>query len=134
MPHKKSKAERRKGSKSKSKKSISSKQTLLKQRPASQPNKDVTPIEYLGQRVYSAPQKNVLDSGKYVTNPGLPYVRPTTPEPQNQELLTDFLSKCSPGSSGSYVNQGTYGVGLKYEITQPGVDSPFEYLTLSHLM
>ena len=134
MPHKKSKAERRKSSKSKSKKSISSKQISLKQRPASQPNKDVTPIEYLGQRVYSAPQKNVLDSGKYVTNPGLPYVRPMTPEPQNQELLTDFLSKCSPGSSGSYVNQGTYGVGLKYEITQPGVDSPFEYLTLSHLM
>lgn len=134
MPHKKSKAERRKGSKSKSKKSIPSKQTSLKQRPASQPNKDVTPIEYTGPRVYSAPQKNVLDSGKYVTNPGLPYVRPTTPEPQNQELLTEFLSKCSPGSSGSYVNQGTYGVGLKYEITQPGVDSPFEYLTLSHLM
>ena len=134
MPHKKSKAWRRKRSKSKSKKSISSKPISLKQRPASQPNKDVTPIEYSGQRVYSAPQKNVLDSGKYVTNPGLPYVRPTTPEPQNQELLTDFLSKCSPGSSGSYVNQGTYGVGLKYEITQPGVDSPFEYLTLSHLM
>lgn len=134
MPHKKSKAERRKGSKSKSKKSIPSKPVSLKQRPASQPNKDITPIEYLGQRVYSAPQKNVLDSGKYVTNPGLPYVRPTTPEPSRDELLTDFLSKCSPGSSGSYVNQGTYGVGLKYEITQPGVDSPFEYLTLSHLM
>jgi hypothetical protein len=134
MPHKKSKAERRKGSKSKSKKSIPSKPVSLKQRPASQPNKDVTPIEYTGPRVYSAPQKNVLDSGKYVTNPGLPYVRPTTPEPSRDELLTDFLSKCSPGSSGSYVNQGTYGVGLKYQITQPGVDPPFEYLTLSHLM
>lgn len=134
MPHKKSKAERRKGSKSKSKKSIPSKQTSLKQRPASQPNKDVTPIEYTGPRVYSAPQKNVLDSGKYVTNPDLPYVRPTTPEPSRDELLTEFLSKCSPGYSGSYVNQGSYGVGLKYEITQPDVDSPFEYLTLSHLM
>jgi len=128
MPHKK-----RKGSKSKSKKSSSSKQISLKQRPASLSYKRATPIEYTGPRVYSAPQKYITNSEKFVTNPALPYVRPTTPELPHEELLTDFLSKCSPGSSGSYVNQGTYGVGLKYQITQSGVASPFEYLTLSHL-
>ena len=133
MPHKKSKSERRKGSKSKSKKSSSSKQISLKQRPASLSYKHVTPIEYTGPRVYSAPQKYITNSEKFVTNPTLPYVRPTTPEPPHQELLTDFLSKCTPSSSGSYVNQGTYGVGLKYQIRQSGVASPFEYLTLSHL-
>jgi len=133
MPHKKSKSERRKGSKSKSKKSSPPKQVSLKQRPASLSYKHVTPIEYTGPRVYSAPQKYITNSEKFVTNPTLPYVRPTIPEPPQQELLTDFLSKCTPGSSGSYVNQGTYGVGLKYQITQSGVASPFEYITLSHL-
>ena len=126
MPH-----ERKK--RSKSKKSSSSKETLIKQRPASLSYKHATPIEYAGPRVYSAPQKYTTNIEKFVTNPTLPYVRPTTPEPPHQELLTDFLSKCTPGSSGSYVNQGTFGVGLKYQITQSGVSSPFEYLTLSHL-
>lgn len=135
MPRKNSRAERRKDSrrKSKSKKSRSYKQTSLIQRPASLSYKRATPIEYTGPRVYSAPQKYITNSEKFVTNPTLPYVRPTTPIPPREELLTEFLSKCTPGSSGSYVNQGTYGVGLKYQITQSGVASPFEYITLSHL-
>jgi hypothetical protein len=49
-------------------------------------------------------------------------------------LLTDFLSKCTARSSGSYVNHGSYGVGLTYKITEPGIQSPFEFLTLSHLL
>ena len=67
MPHKKSKSERRKGSKSKSKKSSYSKQISLKQRPASLSYKHVTPIEYTGPRVYSAPQK-------YITNLSLIHI------------------------------------------------------------
>lgn len=53
---------------------------------------------------------------------------------RSNTLLTDFLSKCTVGSSGSYVNHGSYGVGLTYKITEPGQQSPFEFLTLSHLL
>ena len=123
MPRKRSKNNKREGNKSKKSKSS-------KQRPTSLQTKHVTPIEYTGPRIYSAPLKYITNSEKFVRNQTLPYVRP---EPPREELLTDFLSKCTHGSSGSYVNQGSYGIGLKYQITQTGITSPFEYITLSHL-
>ena len=42
--------------------------------------------------------------------------------------LLDFLGK----STGNYVNQGTYGIGLQYQISD-GKKSPFSYVTLSSM-
>ena len=42
--------------------------------------------------------------------------------------LLDFLGK----SKGNYVNQGTYGIGLQYQISD-GKKSPFSYVTLSSM-
>jgi hypothetical protein len=52
----------------------------------------------------------------------------------NPNLLMEFLYKCKPGASGSFVNQGTYGIGLTYEIKDPYVSSPLSFLPLSAIL
>lgn len=47
--------------------------------------------------------------------------------------LLEFLSKCDVGSSGSFVKQGTYGIGLTYEI-HADVTSPLSFVPLSSLL
>lgn len=52
----------------------------------------------------------------------------------NPNLLMEFLYRCKPGASGSFVNQGTYGTGLTYEIKDPSVSSPLSFLPLSAIL